>query len=130
MNSSIAVRSEPVSRRGVNAGNVPRGAATVCPDTLSELMNVAELIERDRVHGSLYTDPAIFEAELERIWHRTWVFVGHESEVREPHDFAIKTIGPQRGLMRRHRQGEIHLLLHRCPHPAALGCAGPPADSS
>ncbi|MDX6454227.1 MAG: hypothetical protein QOD48_334, partial [Gaiellaceae bacterium] len=29
------------------------------------------LIEPDRVHGSLYTDPAIFHAELERIWYRT-----------------------------------------------------------
>ena len=40
-----------------------------------------ELIRPDRVHGSLYSDPAIFEAELQNIWYRTWVYVGHESEV-------------------------------------------------
>ena len=39
------------------------------------------LIEEDRVHGSLYTDPAVYEAELERILYRTWVYVGHESEI-------------------------------------------------
>ena len=35
------------------------------------------LIKRDKVHGSLYTDPAIFAEELRKIWYRTWVFVGH-----------------------------------------------------
>jgi hypothetical protein len=45
-------------------------------------MNYTELIEPLRVHSSLYTDPAIFADELERIWYRTWVFVGHTSEGR------------------------------------------------
>jgi len=27
-----------------------------------------------------YTDPAFFELELEQIFHRTWLFAGHESE--------------------------------------------------
>ncbi len=40
---------------------------------------VAPLIKQDKVHGSLYTDPAIFAEELHKIWYRTWVFVGHES---------------------------------------------------
>ena len=35
-----------------------------------------ELIEADRVHGSLYTDPAIYQAELESIWYRTWGYLG------------------------------------------------------
>ena len=39
------------------------------------------LIEPDRVHGSLYTDPRIFADELARIWYQTWVYIGHESEV-------------------------------------------------
>lgn len=37
-----------------------------------------ELIHPDRIHGSLYTDRSIFEAELQNIWYRTWVYVGHE----------------------------------------------------
>ena len=38
-----------------------------------------ELIRPDRVHGSLYSDPGIFANELQKIWYRTWVYVGHES---------------------------------------------------
>ena len=33
-----------------------------------------ELIKEDRVHGRLYYDPAIFHEEMEKIWHRQWVY--------------------------------------------------------
>jgi phenylpropionate dioxygenase-like ring-hydroxylating dioxygenase large terminal subunit len=46
------------------------------------------LVQDDRIHASLYTDPRIFTDELERIFHRGWVFVGHESEVPRPGDFV------------------------------------------
>ena len=36
----------------------------------------ADLIRGDHVHGSLYTDPAIFQEELKKIWYRTWVAAG------------------------------------------------------
>jgi fatty-acyl-CoA synthase len=88
------------------------------------------LIEHDRVHGSLYTDPAIYEAELERIWYRSWVYVGHVSEVTEPNDYVVKSIGPQPVIMTRDKQGEIHLLLNRCTHRANLVCDAPKGNSS
>src|SRR5882762_5300192 len=88
------------------------------------------LIEHDRVHGSLYTDAAIYEAELERIWYRTWVYVGHESEVPEPNDYIVKSIGPQPIIMSRDKQGEIHLLLNRCTHRANLVCDAAKGNSS
>jgi phenylpropionate dioxygenase-like ring-hydroxylating dioxygenase large terminal subunit len=90
----------------------------------------ADLIERDRVHGSLYTDPEIFAQELENIWYRTWVYVGHESEVPEPNDYALKSIGPQAIIMSRDKQGQIHLLLNRCTHRANLVCDAERGNSS
>jgi len=90
---------------------------------------VAALIERDRVHGSLYTDPEIFEQELERIWYRSWVYVGHVSEVPEPNDYVLKSIGAQPLIMSRDRQGEIHLLLNRCSHRANMVCDAPKGNS-
>lgn len=88
------------------------------------------LIEPDRVHSSLYTDPAIYEAELERIWYRTWVYVGHESEIPEPNDYVLKSIGHQPVIMSRDRQGQIHLLLNRCTHRANLVCDAQQGNSS
>lgn len=47
-----------------------------------------DLVQRERVHGSLYTDEQIFAEELARIWYTTWVFVGHLSEVLQPNDYV------------------------------------------
>ena len=49
----------------------------------------SRLVQRDRVDGSVYTDPAIFRAELDKIWYRGWVYVGHESEIPRPNDFVM-----------------------------------------
>ncbi|RUP31113.1 MAG: aromatic ring-hydroxylating dioxygenase subunit alpha [Mycolicibacterium sp.] len=81
-----------------------------------------QLIHRDRVHGSLYTDPSIFAEELAKIWYRTWVFVGHESEVAQPNDYVRKKLGPQDVIMTRDREGQIHLLLNRCAHRGNQVC--------
>src|SRR5439155_12082114 len=82
-----------------------------------------ELIRPDRVHGSLYKDPAIFEAELQNIWYRTWVYVGHESEVPNANDYVVKSIGPQSVIMTRDEQGKVNLLLNRCSHRGNQVCS-------
>ena len=80
------------------------------------------LIKSDKVHGSLYTDPAIFAEELRKIWYRSWVFVGHESEVAQPNDYVRKRLGLQDVIMTRDREGEVHLLLNRCAHRGNQVC--------
>jgi fatty-acyl-CoA synthase len=80
------------------------------------------LVRPEQVHGSLYADPAIFQAELQKIWHRTWVYVGHESEVPRADDFAMKSIGPEPIIMTRDRDERIHLLHNRCPHRGNRVC--------
>ena len=87
--------------------------------------SLGDLIQPDRVHGSLYTDPTLFDRELERIWYRTWVYVGHECEVPPPNDFVVKALGTQPVIMSRDRSGHIHLLLNRCTHRANLVCNTP-----
>jgi fatty-acyl-CoA synthase len=81
------------------------------------------------VHGSIYTDPAIFADEMERIFYSTWVFVGHESEVPEPNDYVVKSIGPQSVIMTRAKDGSIHLLQNRCAHRGNLVCEAPKGNT-
>ncbi|KUN57432.1 ring-hydroxylating oxygenase subunit alpha [Streptomyces canus] len=101
------------------------------PETAHEPAGKYErLIQPTRVHGSMYTDPEIFAEELERIWYRTWVYVGHVSEVPEPGDYVRKNIGPQDVIMTRDRDGEVHLLLNRCAHRANLVCDAPSGNSN
>lgn len=42
------------------------------------------LKQENKIHGSLYPDPQIFEEELGQIFCRVWVFVGDDSETPNP----------------------------------------------
>ncbi|MFR9806856.1 aromatic ring-hydroxylating oxygenase subunit alpha [Pseudonocardia sp. RS010] len=89
-----------------------------------------ELIQPERVHGSLYTSPEIFADELAKIWYSTWVYVGHVSEIAEPNDYVRKSIGPQDVIMTRTADGEVHLLFNRCAHRGNLVCEADAGNSS
>lgn len=81
------------------------------------------LVEPSRVHSSVYYNERIFQDELDRIWYRTWVYVGHESEIPNRNDYVTKSIGPTPILMVRDRMGEVRLLLNKCPHRGNQLCA-------
>lgn len=91
---------------------------------------VGDLVQEKQVHSSLYTDGEIFAEELKRIWYRSWILVGHESEVAEPNDYVRKAIGPQDLIMVRDRDGSVRLLFNRCPHRANLVCEDQRGNSS
>jgi len=77
------------------------------------------LVESNRVHRSVYTDPSIFELEMSRIWGTAWIYVGHESQVPEPGDFITTEIGLDPVIMVRGDDRRIRVLLNRCAHKGA-----------
>jgi len=93
-------------------------------------------IDYDRlvVDGSLsqrlFTEPAILEQELDRIWYRGWLYVGHESEIPEPGDYVTRVLGMQPVVMSRDPERQIHVLLNRCPHRGNTVCQFDSGNSS
>ncbi|HEX8108835.1 MAG TPA: Rieske 2Fe-2S domain-containing protein [Kofleriaceae bacterium] len=79
-------------------------------------MNVRQLVEPDRVHRTVYTDQQIFDRELTQIFERVWVYCGHQTQVPQPGDYHVFTIGRQPMFMVRGKDGQIHVLHNRCPH--------------
>lgn len=80
----------------------------------------ADLVQPDRVHKRVYTDPDIFELEMKRLWRRTWLFVGHESQVPQPGSYFATTLARQPVLMVRHTDGSVRVLYNRCAHKGAM----------
>jgi phenylpropionate dioxygenase-like ring-hydroxylating dioxygenase large terminal subunit len=80
------------------------------------------LVKEDRVHGRVYTDPHIYQEELDHIFHRGWVYVGHASEISQSGDFRLRRIGQQTVIMVRDDDGQVQLFMNRCPHRANAVC--------
>lgn len=76
----------------------------------------ASLIERERVHGSIYTSQAVFDAEMARIFHRAWLCIGHEAEIPERGDYRVARMGRQSVIMVRGSDKRVRVLMNRCRH--------------
>ena len=71
----------------------------------------------------VYTDEAIYQREVERIFHgRTWNYVALEAEVPETGDFIRSNVGPTPVVVARAGDGSINVFENRCTHRAAEFC--------
>src|SRR5258707_8057232 len=82
--------------------------------------NLHKAVEPDRVHRSVYSDPAIFELEMERIFNKAWTYVVHESQVPTVGDYWTVQIGPQPMIMVRHSAPSARVLYIRFPHRGSM----------
>ncbi len=72
-----------------------------------------------RIHRKVYTDPEIFDLEMERIWGKAWIYIGHDSQVPNPGDYVTLHLGRMPVVMVRDRAGSVHVLYNRCGHKGA-----------
>ena len=89
-------------------------------ETLNSKVDVRSLLRLDEglVHSDVYASPEVFALEIEKIYHRGWVYVGHESEIPKPGDYVLRWIGSQQVIMNRDSAGKLHLFMNRCRHRA------------
>lgn len=86
------------------------------------MRDYADLARIDRTHVSLYTDPEVYQEELQRIFYRSWVYVAHESEIPQPGDFKTTFIGEVPVIVTRDAAHQIHVLINRCMHRGVAVC--------
>ena len=83
------------------------------------------LVGVGKVHRRFYADPDVFGVELDRIFGRAWLWLGHESQIKQPGDFFTTRMGHDRIIVARHDDGKIHAFHNRCTHRGAEVCARP-----
>jgi phenylpropionate dioxygenase-like ring-hydroxylating dioxygenase large terminal subunit len=88
------------------------------------MRDAASLVEDGRVHRAVYVDPAVFAAEMDRIFGRAWLYVCHDSQLPKPGDYVTARMGRESVICVRHRDGQVRVLVNRCRHRGATLCTG------
>ncbi|WP_162186109.1 aromatic ring-hydroxylating oxygenase subunit alpha [Amycolatopsis jejuensis] len=88
----------------------------------SGTLEVHSLVQQGRIHSEIFRSPAIYEAELRDIFDRTWVYLGHESQVANPGDYLTTTIGRKPIVLVRDEDGQVRAFFNRCRHRGSTVC--------
>ena len=102
----------------MNAPDHPPGAAPF-PGEAHPLA----FTSNSRIPAWVYTDHAIYQRELERIFYRAhWCYVGLDAEIPAPGDFKRTRLGERSVIMVRDAQGEVNVVENRCAHRGVAFC--------
>jgi Rieske 2Fe-2S family protein len=74
---------------------------------------------------AFYADEAVFRADVEKIWMRYWIYVGHASQVPRPGAFFTTTVGGEPLVILRDEGGQVRALVNVCRHRGSLVCNEP-----
>ena len=88
--------------------------------------SIAELIAGHKPGHSLdqrfYTDPAIYDLEIEKIVNRNWILAGHASQLPESGDFKVLNVGQESAIIVRGKGGNLQGFANVCRHRGSLVC--------
>ena len=79
-------------------------------------------LESGQVSRDIFSSQAIYEQELEQVFARAWLFVGHESQIPNRGDFILGRMGEESVILNRDQTGDIHVLLNNCRHRGMRVC--------
>ncbi len=69
-----------------------------------------------------YTDPALFQLDLETIHYRQWFFAGHDCEIETAGDYFTLQLGAYPVVVLRDRDGSIKAFHNSCRHRGSRVC--------
>jgi glycine betaine catabolism A len=76
-----------------------------------------------------YTSSSDYQVELEALWYRDWLFVGHDCEIARPGDYLTVQIGEYPVLVVRDRDGTVRAFHNSCRHRGSRVCSEPHGHS-
>jgi Rieske 2Fe-2S family protein len=70
-----------------------------------------------------YCSPEDYQIDLDYIWYRDWLFVGHDCEVADPGNYLTVQIGDYPVVVVRDRDSTLHAFHNTCRHRGSRICS-------
>src|SRR5438132_10034976 len=79
-------------------------------------------LEKGHISSEIFVNEAIYQQEQEQIFARTWLFVGHESQVPKSGDYFVSCMGEESVILTRDSRQQLHVFLNTCRHRGMKVC--------
>jgi p-cumate 2,3-dioxygenase subunit alpha len=84
---------------------------------------------RFRVNREVMVDPGVFAKERDRIFDHSWLYIGHETELKKKNDFKTRKVAGRPLIFARDAKGQIQVWINSCPHRGAMLCREPQGNA-
>jgi phenylpropionate dioxygenase-like ring-hydroxylating dioxygenase large terminal subunit len=74
------------------------------------------------ISREIFVNEAIYQQELEQVFARAWLFIGHESQIPKPGDYFVSCRGEESVMLCRDLEERIHVFLNTCRHRGMKVC--------
>ena len=74
------------------------------------------LLEADTMPAFTYTSPEFYQREVERIWRKTWNFIGSADQIRNNGDYFTLNFAGMPIIVLRDHDGKIRAFANTCRH--------------
>ncbi len=93
---------------------------------MSDNAAIADLIASQKPGWALdqrfYTDPEIYQLELDRIVMRNWILAGHASQIPDAGDYLVFSLANESAIIVRAKDGRVRAFANVCRHRGSLIC--------
>jgi len=93
---------------------------------MSDNAAIADLIASQKPGWALdqrfYTDPEIYQLELDRIVTRNWILAGHASQIPDAGDYLVFSLANEAAIIVRGKDGRVRAFANVCRHRGSLVC--------
>ena len=79
-------------------------------------------LSKGQISREIFVNEEIYQRELEQVFARSWLFIGHESQIEKPGDYFISGMGEESVIMCRDRESKVHVFLNSCRHRGMKVC--------
>jgi phenylpropionate dioxygenase-like ring-hydroxylating dioxygenase large terminal subunit len=82
------------------------------------MLAVNEAVDLDKglIDNAIFTDEATYRQELDRVFARCWLLVGHDSMLPRPGDYVSTFMGEDAVIVWRDPQQRVRVFLNKCLH--------------
>ncbi|MHC3437420.1 aromatic ring-hydroxylating oxygenase subunit alpha [Natrialbaceae archaeon A-gly3] len=94
------------------------------------LAEIEASLEEGKLPLKTFNSETTHELELDRLFGREWIYIGHESEVPEEGDYVRRYIAGDPFIFVRDMNGEIQVLFDSCRHRGAKLCRAEQGNTS
>ena len=74
------------------------------------------------ISREIFVNEDIYAEEKVRVFSRAWLYIGHESQIRNRGDYFVSKMGEESVILTRDHAGKIHVFLNSCAHRGMRVC--------